>query len=71
MKIRCNNCYRVLNQNEEYCTSCGEYSAKMHNAMITGNYGPDNLGKFSTRELRDIVERIDDWLDDEYDTFGL
>ena len=46
MKIRCNNCYRVLNQNEEYCTSCGEYSAKMHNAMITGNYGPDNLGKF-------------------------
>ena len=46
MKIRCNNCYRILNQNEEYCTSCGEYSAKMHNAMITGNYGPDNLGKF-------------------------
>lgn len=46
MKIRCNNCYRVLNQNEEYCTSCGEYSEKMHNAMITGNYGPDNLGKF-------------------------
>lgn len=31
----------------------------------------DNLEKFSTRELSDIVERIDDWLDDEYDTFGL
>lgn len=46
MKIRCNNCYRVLNQNEEYCTSCGEFSSKMHNAMITGNYGPDNFGKF-------------------------
>lgn len=46
MKIRCNNCYRVLNQNEEYCTSCGEYSPKMHNAMITGNYGPDNSAKF-------------------------
>ncbi len=46
MKIRCKNCYKILNPNEEYCTSCGEYSEKMHNAMITGDYGPDNLGKF-------------------------
>ncbi len=46
MKIRCKNCYKILNPNEEYCTSCGEYSDKMHNAMITGDYGPDNLGKF-------------------------
>lgn len=46
MKIRCKNCYRILNQNEEYCTSCGEYSDKMHKAMVTGNYGPDPVGKF-------------------------
>lgn len=46
MKIRCKNCYRVLNQNEEYCTSCGEYSERMHTAMVTGNYGPDPIGKF-------------------------
>ncbi len=46
MKIRCKNCYRVLNQNEEYCTSCGEHSAQMQKAMITGDYGPDPVGKF-------------------------
>lgn len=46
MKIRCKNCYRVLNRNEEYCTSCGEYSQQMHNAMLTGDYGPDPIGKF-------------------------
>ena len=46
MKIRCKNCYRILNKNEEYCTSCGEYSTQMHNAMVTGNYGPDPVGKF-------------------------
>ncbi len=41
MKIRCKNCYRVLNPNEEYCTSCGEHSSAMQRAMITGDYGPD------------------------------
>lgn len=46
MKIRCKNCYRVLNPNEEYCTNCGEYSERMHRAMITGDYGPDPVGKF-------------------------
>ncbi len=46
MKIRCEKCYRVLNPNEEYCTNCGEHSAKMQQAMLTGNYGPDNVGKF-------------------------
>ena len=45
MKIRCKNCYRVLNPNEEYCTACGEHSAAMQKAMITGDYGPDNAGK--------------------------
>lgn len=38
MKIRCKNCYRVLNQNEEYCTNCGEHSADMEKAMKTGHY---------------------------------
>lgn len=48
MKIRCKNCYRVLNPNEEYCTSCGEHSAAMQRAMITGDYGPDVSAKFKT-----------------------
>lgn len=48
MKIRCNNCYRVLNINEEYCTSCGEHSAQMQKAMVTGNFGPDATGKLKT-----------------------
>lgn len=45
MKIRCKNCYRVLNPNEEYCTACGEHSAAMQKAMITGDFGPDTAGK--------------------------
>lgn len=48
MKIRCKNCYRVLNPNEEYCTNCGEHSAQMQQAMITGDYGPDVNAKFKT-----------------------
>lgn len=36
MKIRCKNCYRVLNENENYCTSCGEYSEEMSEYMRTG-----------------------------------
>lgn len=48
MKIRCKNCYRVLNPNEEYCTNCGEHSAQMQKAMITGDYGPDVNAKFKT-----------------------
>lgn len=36
MKIRCKNCYRVLNENEEYCTSCGEHSLEMAEYMRTG-----------------------------------
>lgn len=46
MKIRCKNCYRILNPNEEYCTSCGEHSAQMQKAMLTGDFGPDPIGKF-------------------------
>lgn len=36
MKIRCKNCYRVLNENEDYCTNCGEYSKEMAEYMKTG-----------------------------------
>ncbi len=36
MKIRCKNCYRVLNENEDYCTNCGEYSPEMAEYMKTG-----------------------------------
>lgn len=36
MKIRCKNCYRVLNENENYCTVCGEHSEEMSEYMRTG-----------------------------------
>lgn len=39
MKIRCKNCYKVLNPNEEYCTYCGEHSEQIAKAMKTGDYG--------------------------------
>lgn len=39
MKIRCKNCYKVLNPNEEYCTYCGEHSEQIAKAMRTGDYG--------------------------------
>ncbi len=45
MKIRCKNCYHILKPNEEYCTSCGAHSIEMQQAMLTGDYGPDALGK--------------------------
>ena len=51
MKIRCKNCYRVLNPNEEYCTACGEHSVAMQKAMITGDYGPDTVGKLKINVL--------------------
>ena len=41
MKIRCKNCYKVLEPNEEYCTYCGEHSEQIKRAMETGNYGPN------------------------------
>lgn len=39
MKIRCDECYRVLDRNEEYCKSCGAHSERMKRAMETGYYG--------------------------------
>lgn len=45
MKIRCKNCYHILKPNEEYCTSCGAHSTEMQKAMLTGDYGPDVIGK--------------------------
>ena len=46
MKIRCKNCYRVLDPKEEYCKSCGEHSEQMKKAMETGNYGGGPLDRF-------------------------
>lgn len=45
MKIRCKNCYRVLDPLEEYCKSCGTHSEEIAKAMKTGNYGMDNSGR--------------------------
>lgn len=33
MKIRCEKCYRVLNDNEVYCTRCGEFSQAINVKM--------------------------------------
>lgn len=46
MKIRCKNCYRVLDPNEEYCKACGTHSEQMKKAMETGNYGGGPLDRF-------------------------
>ncbi len=36
MKVRCRNCFRILNNNEEYCTRCGEHSEEIAEIMRTG-----------------------------------
>lgn len=46
MKIRCNNCYRVLNNNEEYCTKCGAHSEEIQRIMETGETPVDETGLF-------------------------
>lgn len=46
MKIRCNNCYRVLNNNEEYCTKCGAHSEEIKRIMETGEEPVDETGLF-------------------------
>ena len=46
MKIRCNNCYRVLNNNEEYCTKCGTHSEEIQRIMETGEIPVDETGLF-------------------------
>ena len=48
MKIRCKNCYRVLNENEDYCTNCGEYSQEMAEYMKTGVRKVSNGDKLKT-----------------------
>lgn len=51
MKIRCDNCYRVLDRNEEYCKSCGAHSERMKQAMETGNYGGTIVERFKITML--------------------
>ena len=46
MKIRCNNCYRVLNNNEEYCTKCGAHSEEIQRIMATGEVPVDETALF-------------------------
>lgn len=55
MKIRCQNCYRVLDKNEEYCKSCGEHSEQMKRAMETGNYGGGPLDRFKIGALLFLI----------------
>lgn len=46
MKIRCQNCYRVLNNNEEYCTKCGAHSQEIERIMKTGEIPTDEVASF-------------------------
>ncbi len=55
MKIRCKNCYRVLDRNEEYCKSCGEHSEQMKKAMETGNFGGGPLDRFKIGALLFLI----------------
>lgn len=36
MKIRCNNCYKVLNNDEVWCTRCGAHSDEVEEIMKSG-----------------------------------
>ena len=36
MKIRCKNCYRILNNDEEWCTRCGAHSTEVEQLMKSG-----------------------------------
>ena len=36
MRIRCKNCYRVLNNDEEWCTRCGAHSEEVAELLKTG-----------------------------------
>lgn len=46
MKIRCKNCFKVLQPNEEYCTHCGEHSEEMAKVMHEKNHELDSMAKF-------------------------
>lgn len=41
MKIRCKNCYRVLNNDEEWCTRCGAHSDEVAEYLRTGTVPVD------------------------------
>lgn len=48
MKIRCEKCYRILNDNEVYCTRCGEFSPKIQ-AQMEGKTAPSQSKKYLTQ----------------------
>lgn len=43
MRIRCKNCYRVLNNDEEWCTRCGAHSDEVEELMKKGIQPIDEL----------------------------
>ncbi len=45
MKFRCKNCFKVLNKNEEYCTSCGEHSEEVAAYMAESKHELDSIAK--------------------------
>ena len=49
MKIRCQSCYRVLNNDEEWCTRCGAHSDEVEKLMKSGiePIEEDEIGKRS------------------------
>ena len=49
MKIRCQSCYRVLNNDEEWCTRCGAHSDEVEQLMKSGiePIEEDEIGKRS------------------------
>lgn len=49
MKIRCRNCYKVLNNDEEWCTRCGAHSEEVEEIMASGEVPVDEaeIGKKS------------------------
>lgn len=49
MKIRCKNCYRILNPQEEYCTRCGTKSLEIVALMKTGKTTISETKKLSVQ----------------------
>ena len=51
MRIRCKNCYRVLNNNEEWCTRCGAHSDEVAELIAKGIEPLDEMSVAKTNSL--------------------
>ena len=51
MRIRCKNCYRVLNNNEEWCTRCGAHSDEVAELIAKGIEPLDEMSVAKTNIL--------------------